>query len=87
MTTIDKIIDNINNAWLTNLSNFINLAPKFVPNLRNISIQHKQDMGVAGIMATCIVETEEGPIIVKGFLYDTTKWSQETHGYVTASKI
>lgn len=84
---IDEIIDKINTAWFTNLTAFMNRAQKFVPNLRNISIHHKQDTGVAGILAMCIVETEEGPIAVKGFLYDTNKWSPETHGYVTASKI
>lgn len=84
---IDEIVDKINAALFTNLTTFMNSANQFVPNLRNISIRHKQDMGVAGILAMCIVETEEGPIAVKGFLYETNKWSPETHGYVTASKI
>lgn len=74
---IDEIIDKINAARFTNLTAFMNSATKFVPNLRNISIRHKHDMGVAGILAMCIVETEEGPIAVKGFLYEASNWSPE----------
>ena len=83
----DDYIRVINNSYFTNLTTFINMAHKMFPDIRSIHVSSKQDMGLVGILASCIIETNDGAVIVRGFLYYSPSWSEETHGYVTAVKI
>lgn len=57
---IDDYIMVINNSYFINLTTFINMAHKIFPDIRSIHVSSKQDMGLAGILASCIIETNDG---------------------------
>ena len=85
--TTEEILRVINNSSIRTLTEFIDTAQKMFPEITNISIINKQDMGLSGILATARFNLGMDDIVVKGFLYQNDKWTPETHGYVIAKRI
>lgn len=85
--TTDEALRIINNSDFKYITEFINKAQKMFPNIEQISIVQKQDMGVSGILAWAEFNFNKDRILIKGFLYPNRLWSEETHGYIIAKKI
>ena len=77
----------VNNSTIRSITEFINKSHKLFPDIDEISIVKKQDMGVSGILACAEFNFGKDRIIVKGWLYTNELWSEETHGYIVAKKI
>lgn len=87
MKTTEDILRAINNSTIKTITEFINKAQKIFPDISQISIVKKQDMGISGILAWAEFNFNSDRIIVKGFLFPNKLWSEETHGYIIAKKI
>lgn len=85
--TTDELVRVINNSDFRNLAHFFNRLEKMCPDVKSFSIIEKKDMGLSGILASARFYLGQDEIIVRGFLYETPNWSEETHGYITAKKI
>ena len=85
--TTEEIVRIINGTSLKTLTDFVEYSKKVFPDIDNYTIIHKQDMGLAGILATARFNHGKDEIIVKGFLYPNDNWTEETHGYIIAKKI
>ena len=83
----EEIINVINNSGIKYITDFLNRAHKMFPDIRNVTIINKQDMGTFGILASARFNNGMDDIIVKGYLYPVDNWSEKTHGYVTSKKI
>lgn len=85
--TTDELIRVINNSDIRSISTFINKLQKICPDIKNISIIDKVDLGLSGIMSAVRFYNGTDEIIVKGFLYESPNWTNDTHGYIVAKKI
>ena len=83
----DEMLNVVNNSTICSITEFINKAPKMFPDIKEISIVQKQDMGVSGSLAWAEFNFGQDHIIVKGWLHANKLWSPDTHGYVLAKKI
>ena len=85
--TVDEIVNIINNTDIRTITEFISKAYKMFPDIKDISVINKQEMGLSGIIATARFYVGMDCVIVKGFLYPNDRWTPETHGYVLAKKV
>lgn len=83
----DEIIKSINSSHITSLSTFLNRAQKMIPGIHSVTLVNKVNYKTAGILATAQFTYNSDIIHVRGFLHTLNNWSEETHGYVTASKV
>lgn len=85
--TTEEIIRVINNSDIKSVTDFINRAPRVFPEISNIVILDRVDLGLNGILTTAKFNNGDDEVIIKGFLYMKENWSPDTHGYVIAKKI
>ena len=85
--TTDEIIRVINNSDICSLDYFLKKYQQMFPEIYNVCVIDKKDMGVSGILAAARYNVEKDEVIIKGFLYTPKNWSPCTHGYVIAKKI
>lgn len=85
--TTDEVLRIINNSYIMSIQEFINKSKKLFPEINEITVVQKQDMGLSGILAWAEFNYGRDRIIIKGFLYPTKNWNEDTHGYVIAKKI
>ena len=85
--TTEEIVRVINNSYIRSLSEFIGKSQQLFPEISNVVILDKVDLGLNGILSTGRFYNGTDEIIVKGFLYLTDNWTPDTHGYVIAKNI
>lgn len=85
--TTEELIKFINNSDIKSLSRFLNKLPQMCPDVSNATIIHKTDLGMSGTLGAAVFNFGQDEIMVKGFLYEPSNWSEETHGYIIAKKI
>ena len=86
MTTND-LLNVINNSTIRTITEFMNKASRIFPDIRQITIVKKEDLGISGTLAWAEFDFGSDRILVKGWLYPNDLWSPETHGYILATKI
>ena len=82
-----EIVNIINHSTIRTLSELSNKLNFLFPDANGFEIINKKDLGDSGILGIGKFYNEKETIIVKGFLYLTENWSEETHGYVTAKNV
>ena len=85
--TTDDILKSINNSNIKSLTEFSTKCSNLFPDLTNRTVIHKRDMGVWGILAFMRCYNGMDEILIKGFLYPSDNWSEDTHGYIKAKRI
>ena len=86
MTSIE-VVNIINHSTIRTLSELSNKLKFLFPDAHGFEIINKNYLGDSGILGVGKFYNEKETIIVKGFLYLTDNWSEETHGYVTAKNV
>lgn len=85
--TTEEILRVINNSYIKTITELINRSEKIFPDISPITIIDKQDMGLSGTLATARFNNGTDEIYVRGFLYLTELWSEDTCGYIVAKKL
>ena len=83
----EEIIRIINNSDFRSISTFSEKAKVMFPEITNFTVIDIKDMGISGKLAVARFNVGKDDVIVKGFLYENSKWLPETHGYILAKKL